>query len=98
MMVSTKSNLVVWQCAAVAVLVQFTCGGCGSFQGVIDDDTKAIKLDAKNAKLYIHRGTAYLGLKQYQKALEDYSKAIELDPKRAMVEVDPIVWAGFLVF
>jgi len=53
------------------------------YQKAIDDCSKAIELDPKNADAYNNRGNAYASLGEYQKAIDDCSKAIELDPKNA---------------
>jgi tetratricopeptide (TPR) repeat protein len=55
----------------------------GQYQKAIDDYTKAIELNSKNAGAYYNRGIAYNDLGQYQKAIDDYTKAIELNPKDA---------------
>ena len=49
-------------------------------QKAIDNYTKAIELNPKDAAAYYNRGRAYYNLGQYQKAIDDYTKAIELDP------------------
>jgi len=46
----------------------------------IEDCTKAIKLNPKNAKAYTIRGFSKQKLKDYQGAIDDYTKAIQLNP------------------
>lgn len=47
----------------------------------VEEFTKAIKLDPKNALAYVGRGNAYQLLKQYRRAIEDFTTVIELIPK-----------------
>jgi serine/threonine protein kinase/Flp pilus assembly protein TadD len=49
----------------------------------LQDYSKAIALDPKDARSWNVRGGAYIDLHQYDKALADVNKAIELDPKLA---------------
>ncbi|GEM_PF-3644475 len=52
------------------------------YQKAIDDFTKGLELDDKNAMTYYYnRGNAYLQLNQQEKAIADYDKVIELDPE-----------------
>ena len=46
----------------------------------IEDFSKAIELDPKNADAYHNRGNVYAKELRYQEAILDYSKAIELEP------------------
>ena len=53
------------------------------YQGALDNFTKAIELDPKNARAYYNRGLEEDTLGDYQGAIDDFTKAIELDPKLA---------------
>ena len=55
----------------------------------IENLTKAIELNPKDANAYYKRGTAYYKLKEYDKAIADYNRAIELDPKNAETSYIP---------
>ena len=55
----------------------------GGYQKAIENYTKAIEIDPKNAKAYNNRGNAYSRLRKYKEAIENYTKAIEIDPKNA---------------
>ena len=45
------------------------------------DYEKALKIDSKDANLYVGRGYAYSWKRNQQKALADYNQALQLDPK-----------------
>ena len=49
-------------------------------EAAIRDYSKAISLDAGNARWYYNRGTANAVLGRHLEALEDFAKSIELDP------------------
>ena len=51
------------------------------YRGEIQDYTKAIELNPKDAEAYYNRGTAKAELKDYKGARQDYTKAIKLNPK-----------------
>lgn len=42
----------------------------------------AVQLDPKLALVYLVRGEAYLGRKDYESAIRDFDEAVRLDPKR----------------
>lgn len=44
---------------------------------------REIRLNPSNAKAFINRGNALVGLKNFKKAVEDYTKAIELEKNKA---------------
>lgn len=54
----------------------------GDLDGALADLTKAIALDAKNAKAYNVRGDVYMKLGKSEKAFSDFSKAITLQPEK----------------
>ena len=54
-----------------------------NYKGAIQDYTKAIELNPKDADAYIGRGIDKHELKDYKGAIQDYTKAIELDPNYA---------------
>ena len=49
----------------------------------IQDFSRAIELDPKDAMNYSWRGGTYAGLQKYDLAIQDYGKAIEIDPKQS---------------
>lgn len=51
------------------------------YKGAIEDFTKAIELDPKDASAYSTRGYCKYKLKEYAGAVEDYNKAIKLYPE-----------------
>ena len=53
----------------------------GDKKEAIEDYTKAIEIDPKNASAYHNRGLAKVDLGDEKGALEDYVKAIELNPR-----------------
>ena len=53
----------------------------GKFDAALDDATKYIELEPKDAYGYLNRARIYLSLDKPEKALEDANKAIELEPK-----------------
>ena len=58
----------------------FSYAELGEHEKAIEDYSKAIELNPKNAAVYNNRGISYRKLEEYKKAIEDYSKAIELEP------------------
>ena len=52
----------------------------GNYQGAIDDWSRAIEINPKNALAYYNRGLAKDDLQDYQGAIADYTKAIEINP------------------
>jgi tetratricopeptide (TPR) repeat protein len=50
-------------------------------RGVIDDYSKRIKKNPKDATLYFRRGEAYSAIGEHIKARQDRKKAVELDPE-----------------
>ena len=78
-----KSNLLF-----VSVVLLFGCAGIaygekGLYNREIEDYTKAIQINPKNAKAYNSRGTVYYSKGLYDKAIEDYTKAIQINPQYA---------------
>ena len=55
----------------------------GKMEEAIQEYSKAINKDPRNAAAYNNRGIVYDDLEQYEKAIEDYNKAIELDSNYA---------------
>lgn len=53
------------------------------YQQAINDSTKVIELDPKNAKGYVYRGFAYFKLENYQQAINDFKIAARLGDKNA---------------
>lgn len=56
----------------------------GKMEEAIQEYSKAINKDPRNAAAYNNRGIVYDDLEQYEKAIEDYNKAIELDSNDAL--------------
>jgi tetratricopeptide (TPR) repeat protein len=65
--------------------------GKNNYEEAINNFTKAIELDPKDASVYNNRGNAYANLNKYEEALNDYNKAIELDPKVSL-DRKSVVW------
>jgi len=59
----------------------------GDYAGALVEFNRVLKLDAKNAKAFSHRGLCQIGLKQFDKALPDFAKAIEIDPRHTYAYV-----------
>ena len=57
------------------------------FDPAIEDFTKAIKSNSKDAVTYYSRGTVYSLTREFDLAIADYTKAIELNPEFAEVYV-----------
>src|SRR5688572_31375296 len=53
----------------------------GAFDQAVEEFTKAIEADPKDARFYRDRGGVYLTMKRFQDAINDFTKAIELSPK-----------------
>jgi tetratricopeptide (TPR) repeat protein len=53
----------------------------GAFDQAVEEFTKAIEADPKDARFYRDRGGVYLTMKRFQDAVNDFTKAIELAPK-----------------
>jgi tetratricopeptide (TPR) repeat protein len=53
------------------------------YSSAIENFTKAIRLDPKNARAYCGSGTAYEHKGDHDSAIADYTEAIRLDPKLA---------------
>jgi len=71
--------------ASAPIDIQFTFDYIvGGWQSVVEDETKSINVNSKNALAYRHRGNAYCWLGQYQKAIDDCKKAVNLNPKDAL--------------
>ena len=51
------------------------------YKGAIEDYTKVIERNNKDAKAYLSRGLAKYFLQDFEGAIEDQNKAIEIDPK-----------------
>lgn len=56
----------------------------GKMEEAIQEYSKAINKDPRNAAAYNNRGVVYDDLEQYERAIEDYDKAIELNPDYAI--------------
>jgi len=54
------------------------------FNQAIDQFTKAIQMDPKDALAYYNRGLAYVAQSEYQEAIADYTSALHLNPKNAL--------------
>ena len=55
----------------------------GKDKGAIEDYTRAIEIDPKDAAAYFNRGGSHSKLGDNEQAIEDYTRAIEIDPKYA---------------
>jgi Flp pilus assembly protein TadD len=53
----------------------------GAFDQAVEEFTKAIQADPKDARFYRDRGGVYLTMKRFQDAVNDFTKAVELSPK-----------------
>src|SRR5688572_32793093 len=53
----------------------------GAFDQAVEEFTKAIEADPRDARFYRDRGGVYLTMKRFQDAINDFTKAIELSPK-----------------
>ena len=62
----------------------------GGYQKAIENYTKAIEIDPKNAKAYYNRGNAYKGLEKYDNAIEYKNKEKNYSPE--------ILKAGLIFF
>jgi len=59
----------------------------------INDFTKAIEINSKDARAYFNRGWAYFYLSEYQKAIDDCTRAIKINPQEAAAySIRGIVW------
>src|SRR5688572_28229292 len=47
--------------------------------GAVEDFTKVIGLEPRNARAYLRRGQSWSSLREYEKSIADLDKAIELD-------------------
>lgn len=56
----------------------------GQMEEAIQEYSKAIDKDPRNAAAYNNRGIVYDDLEQYERAIEDYDKAIELNPNNVL--------------
>lgn len=56
----------------------------GQMEEAIQEYSKAIDKDPRNAAAYNNRGIVYDDLEQYERAIEDYDKAIELDSNNVL--------------
>jgi TonB family protein len=57
--------------------------GKGEFELAVNDYTKAIELNPKDAAAYLNRGRALSNKKSFDLAILDYEKTIELNPKES---------------
>jgi len=53
----------------------------GSHKDAVDEYSKAIEINPKDAGAYYNRGATYISLGNYNQAIQDFSKAIEINPK-----------------
>ncbi len=51
------------------------------FEPALSDYCEAIRLDVRNAKAYVHRGSVWSVMQRHDKAVADCTEAIRLDPK-----------------
>lgn len=56
----------------------------GDWRGALKCYDEAIKLDAKNAEIYVNRGRLFESLGCIDLAMSDYSKSTEVDPKNGL--------------
>lgn len=56
---------------------------CKMFQQAIDDISKAVEMEPKNATLWVEKGAVHVRVNQWAEAVAALQKAIELDPKAA---------------
>ncbi|MBY0526205.1 MAG: tetratricopeptide repeat protein [Gemmataceae bacterium] len=56
----------------------------GEYGQAIDQFTKAIQMDPRDAVAYFNRGLAYVAQTEYQEAIADYTSALHLNPRNAM--------------
>jgi S1-C subfamily serine protease len=52
----------------------------GNYRRAIEYYNQAIRLEPRNANIYLNRANAQLKLKNYRGALEDYAQAIQINP------------------
>ncbi|KAH7820081.1 putative peptidyl-prolyl cis-trans isomerase [Monocercomonoides exilis] len=52
----------------------------GAFKECIDDCTRALKYNPKNAKAYFRRGSAYKGQREWDAAIADFTRAAKIAP------------------
>ena len=58
-------------------------GRKGEYDRAIQDFTKAIQINPKDAEAYNNRGFAYEKKGEYDRAIQDFDKAIQINPKHA---------------
>jgi TonB family protein len=56
----------------------------GEYDAAINDYTKAIELNSKEASIYFSRGMAFYNKQSFNRAIADFDKAIELDADESM--------------
>ena len=61
--------------------------GQGRYGDALLNFTQAIRLDPKNALLYLNRAQVYLAQQDYDGAIGDFTQVIELDPKNVVAWV-----------
>jgi tetratricopeptide (TPR) repeat protein len=54
------------------------------YNQAVDQFTKAIQMDPRDALAYYNRGLAYVAQSEYQEAIADYTSALHLNPKNAL--------------
>jgi len=88
------ANIVRGDYAIAKIRSGFTSYGADAnteYEKAIEDFTKAIDLDPKDAGAYYYRGVCYYKMNgnysnagEYDKSISDFAKAIELDPRNAL--------------
>lgn len=56
----------------------------GEYNQAIEQFTKALQMDPKDAMSYYNRGLAYVAKTEYQEAIADYTSALHQNPRNAM--------------
>lgn len=57
--------------------------GLDDLTGAVNDYSSAIALENSDAQYYYNRGTAYMGMEDFDNALNDFNKSLEIDPNYA---------------
>lgn len=77
-------GLVIWSMVRTQSKLEYSDSGLaeyekGNYQKAIENYTRAIEANLREASLYNNRGLAYYSFEKYDKAISDYNRAIELE-------------------